>query len=173
MPRRVWISTEAMTEPKYSIFAARDSVEQVEEGDVLAPKFDDNGLIPVVTTEAATGELLMHGYMNREAFAKTIETGDAHYWSRSRNALWRKGETSGLTQRVVEMRIDDDQDAVWLKVDVAGSGASCHVGYKSCFYREVTIGKDQARPARLTFKETEKTFDPRDVYGDAANPTKL
>ena len=121
-------------------FAARTSVEQVEEGAELAPKFDADGLIPAVTTDAATGELLMVGYMNAEALRKTIETGEAHYWSRSRQVLWHKGATSGLVQKVVELMIDDDQDCVWLKVDVAGSGASCHVGYRTCFYRRIPLG---------------------------------
>ncbi|MSO73308.1 MAG: phosphoribosyl-AMP cyclohydrolase [Rhodospirillaceae bacterium] len=155
-------------------FQKRMSVEQVEEGKVLAPRFDEHGLIPVVTTAADSGELLMHGYMNAEALAKTIETGEAHYWSRSRKALWRKGATSGLLQRVVEMRIDDDQDAVWLRVVVGGSGASCHVGYRSCFYRSVPLGGSvKQAAANLTFEETEKLFDPKDVYGDAPNPTQL
>ena len=140
---------------------------------MLAPKFDDDGMIPVVTTDAESGELLMHGYMNEEALRRTIETGEAHYWSRSRQVLWHKGATSGLVQRVVEMRIDDDQDAVWLRVDVAG-GASCHVGYRSCFYRSLPVGEAPAGgPVQLTFEETEKVFDPKDVYGDAPNPTKL
>ncbi len=162
-----------MTNDSTKVFAARTSVEQVEEGDVLAPKFDADGLIPVVTTDAKSGELLMHGFMNPEALQKTIETGEAHYWSRSRKSLWHKGATSGLVQHVVEMRIDDDQDAVWLRVDVAGSGASCHVGYRSCFYRSVPTGKSPRSPIKLTYEETEKTFDPKDVYGDAPNPTKL
>jgi phosphoribosyl-AMP cyclohydrolase len=151
-------------------FGARLSVEQVEEGSELAPKFDADGLIPAVTTDAATGELLMHAYMNAEALAKTIETGEAHYWSRSRQALWHKGATSGLVQRVKELLIDDDQDCVWLRVEVAGSGASCHVGYRSCFYRRVPLGKT---PQALEFTEHEKTFDPQAVYGDAPNPTQL
>jgi len=151
-------------------FAARDSVEQVEEGDRLAPKFDDNGLLPVVTTDHASGEVLMHGYMNREALARTIETGDAHYWSRSRNCLWRKGETSGLVQKVRQILIDDDQDAVWLRVDVGG-GASCHVGYRSCFYREVLTGG--GADARLRFTQTDKVFDPEVVYRGQPNPTRL
>ncbi|MBL23058.1 MAG: phosphoribosyl-AMP cyclohydrolase [Rhodospirillaceae bacterium] len=154
-------------------FAARSTVELVEEGSVLAPKFDDNGVIPVVTTDATTGELLMHGYMNAEALTKTIETGEAFYWSRSRQVLWHKGATSGLVQKVVEMRIDDDQDAVWLRVDVAGNGASCHVGYRSCFYRSVPTGDVPDAPIELTYQETEKVFDPEEVYGDAPNPTKL
>ncbi len=151
-------------------FAPRRSIEQVEEGTELAPKFDERGLIPVVTTDYATGELLMHGYMNAEAFERTIRTGEAHYFSRSRGALWHKGATSGLVQRVREMRIDDDQDCVWLRVDVAG-GASCHVGYRSCFYRSVPIGSEA--PIELEFEEHEKVFDPAEVYGDAPNPTKL
>lgn len=155
-------------------FAARESVEQVEEGVELAPKFDRDGLIPVVTTDHASGEVLMHGYMNAEALKRTIETGEAHYYSRSRQALWRKGATSGFVQRVRSMLIDDDQDAVWLRVEVAG-GASCHVGYRSCFYRQVPIGPDvfKAAPVRLEFTESERVFDPKDVYGDAPNPTQL
>ncbi len=154
------------------LFQARTSIEQVEEGHELAPKFDDEGLIPVITTDFETGELLMHGYMNAEALAKTIETGEAHYWSRSRQTLWHKGATSGLTQRVAEMRIDDDQDAVWLRVNVDGNGASCHVGYRSCFYRSVPTGSAEG-PLTLQYEETEKVFEPEDVYGDAPNPTKL
>jgi phosphoribosyl-AMP cyclohydrolase len=150
-------------------FAARTSIEQVEEGSELAPKFDADGLIPAVTTDYATGELLMHGYMNSEALERTIETGEAHYYSRSRRALWRKGATSGLVQKVRELLIDDDQDCVWLRVDVTG-GASCHVGYRSCFYRRVPLGET---PQPLEFTETEKVFDPKAVYGDAPNPTQL
>lgn len=153
-------------------FAPRVSVEQVEEGTELAPKFDADGLIPAVTTDFATGELLMHAYMNREALEKTIETGEAHYFSRSRNALWHKGATSGLVQRVRELLVDDDQDCVWLRVDVAG-GASCHVGYRSCFYRRIPTGAAADVPVHLEFTESSKVFDPRDVYGDAPNPTKL
>ncbi len=154
-------------------FRPRQSVEQVEEGFDLAPKFDADGLIPVVTSDAGSGEMLMHGYMNDEALRRTIETREAHYYSRSRQTLWHKGATSGLVQRVVEMRIDDDQDSVWLRVDVAG-GASCHVGYRSCFYRSVPLGPiGTGAPPRLQFEETEKVFDPEVVYGDAPNPTKL
>jgi len=114
----------------------------------------------------------MHGYMNALALRRTIETGEAHYWSRSRQALWHKGATSGLIQKVVEIRIDDDQDAVWLRCDVQG-GASCHVGYRSCFFRSVPVGAPGGAPAKLNFEESEKVFDPKDVYGDAPNPTKL
>jgi phosphoribosyl-AMP cyclohydrolase len=110
--------------------------------------------------------------MNAEAFAKTIELGEAVYYSRSRKQLWHKGATSGLVQKVREILIDDDQDAVWLRVDVQG-GASCHVGYRSCFYRSVPISPDAGEPLGLQFTITEKVFDPKAVYGDAPNPTKL
>lgn len=153
-------------------FKARMSVEQVEESGELAPKFDADGLIPVVTTDHDSGEVLMHGYMNREALLKSLETGEAHYFSRSRQALWHKGATSGLVQKIIEARIDDDQDAVWLRVQVAGNGASCHVGYRSCFYRAMPLG-EVSTELELEFKETEKVFDPKAVYGDAPNPTKL
>jgi len=155
-----------------SLFAKRISIEQVEEGNELAPKFDQDGLLPVVTTSAKNGEVLMLGYMNEEALVKTIETGEAHYYSRSRKVLWHKGATSGLVQKVTEMRIDDDQDAVWLAVEIPGD-ASCHVGYRSCFYREVPTGDESDKPVELTFREDEKTFDPKEVYGDAPNPTQL
>jgi phosphoribosyl-AMP cyclohydrolase len=152
---------------------ARSSVEFVEEGAFLAPRFDRDGLIPVVTTDALSGEVLMLGVMNAEALLRTIETREAHYWSRSRGALWRKGATSGLVQKIVEMRIDDDQDAIWLRVRVEGLGASCHVGYRSCFFRSVEMGLPIQAPIALTFVEREKVFDPREIYGDAPNPTKL
>mgnify|MGYP005643690201 FL=1 len=159
-----------------SMFGQRISVEQVEEGQELAPKFDAQGLIPVITTDFTSGELLMHGYMNEEALRKTIELGEAVYYSRSRKTLWHKGATSGLVQTIREMRIDDDQDAVWLRVDVAG-GASCHVGYRSCFYRKVPTGdqvtEGNTEPLNLEFTETAKVFDPKKVYGDAPNPTQL
>lgn len=163
-----------MESPK---FEARRTVEQVEEGHELAPKFDQDGLIPVVTTDYESGEVLMQGYMNDEALRRTIETGEAHYFSRSRQVLWHKGATSGLTQIVKDLLIDDDQDCVWLRVDVQG-GASCHVGYRSCFYRSVPVGaaysaKNNGGQVELTFTETEKVFDPVAVYGDAPNPTKL
>lgn len=154
------------------LFAPRRTVEQVEEGTDLAPKFDQNGLIPVVTTDFTSGELLMHGYMNADALQATIRTGEAHYFSRSRQVIWHKGATSGLVQKVRELLIDDDQDCVWMRVDVAGNGASCHVGYRSCFYRKVPLGEDTAGQP-LEFTEHEKVFDPVAVYGDAPNPTKL
>ena len=155
-------------------FLERTSIEQVEESDHLAPKFDDNGLTPVVTTDFASGEVLMHAYMNREALSKTLELGEAVYYSRTRQTLWHKGQTSGLVQIVKEIRIDDDQDCVWLRVDVQG-GASCHVGYRSCFYRTVPFGQsiENEQQLILQFTETEKVFDPEVVYGNAPNPTKL
>lgn len=154
-------------------FAARRSIEQVEEGEELAPKFDGQGLIVCVTTDADGGDVLMVGYMNAEAFRLTIETGQAHYWSRARRTLWHKGATSGLVQEVVELRIDDDQDALWLCVRVRGSGASCHVGYRSCFYRRVPTGAPVEPGRKLQFVEQAKVFDPTVVYGDAPNPTVL
>ena len=155
------------------LFKARKSVEQVEESSDLAPKFDTDGLIPCITTDADTGDVLMLGYMNNEALKRTIETEEAHYWSRSRGCLWHKGSSSGLIQRVIEMRIDDDQDAVWLRVQVGGSGASCHVGYRSCFYRAVPLGQAENLAPQLKFEEATKLFEPTDVYGNAPNPTRL
>ncbi len=162
-----------MSTPSAPAFAKRLSIEQVEEGNDFAPKFGPEGLIPVVTTDFASGELLMHGYMNEAALKKTLELGEAVYYSRSRQALWHKGATSGLIQKVRELRIDDDQDAVWLRVEVTG-GASCHVGYRSCFYRRVPVGDDmKVKGLTLEFTETTKVFDPKAVYGDAPNPTQL
>ena len=152
-------------------FEQRKTIEQVEESTELAPKFDQDGLIPVVTTDFHSGEVLMQGYMNEEAFKKTISLGEAVYYSRSRKTLWHKGKTSGLVQKIKEIRIDDDQDSVWLRVDVQG-GASCHVGYRSCFYRSVPFGENNSSTV-LKFEEKEKVFDPKEVYGDAPNPTKL
>ena len=152
-------------------FEKRKSIEQVEESDELAPKFDANGLIPVVTTDFSSGEVLMQGYMNEEAFKKTISLGEAGYFSRSRKSLWHKGKTSVLIQKIKEIRIDDDQDCVWLRVDVQG-GASCHVGYRSCFYRSIPLDNNNSKII-LKFEEKEKVFDPDKVYGDAPNPTKL
>lgn len=158
---------------KFSNFSPRESIEQVEEGQELLPKFDENGLITCVTTDSETGELLMVGYMNAEALSRTLESNEAHYWSRSRKVLWHKGQTSGLVQQVIEMRIDDDQDCVWLRVLVAGSGASCHVGYRSCFYRRVPLTAECLGDIKLEFMEDVKTFDPVQVYGDVPNPTIL
>jgi len=153
-------------------FKKRESIKQVEESNDLTPKFDENGLIPVVTTDHESGEVLMQGYMNEGSFKKTIEIGEAVYYSRSRKTLWHKGKTSGLIQTIKEIRIDDDQDCVWLKVDVKG-GASCHVGYRSCFYRSIPFGDKHKINQKLEFEEKEKIFDPKEVYGDTPNPTKL
>ena len=156
-----------------NLFNERKSVEQVEESNELAPKFNNEGLIPVITTDFKSGEVLMQGYMNKEAFTKTITLGEAIYYSRSRKSLWHKGKTSGFIQKIKEIRIDDDQDCVWLKVDLQG-GASCHVGYKSCFYRSIPFGdKNKKSNIVLKFEEKEKVFDPKKVYGDTPNPTKL
>ena len=151
--------------------AQRESVFEVEEGTALAPKFDENGLIPVVTTDRKSGEVLMHGYMNKEALFLTIQNKEAYYWSRSRKSIWHKGKTSGLTQKVSSIRIDDDQDSIWLIVDVEGVGASCHVGYRSCFYRSISF--ESKNKVVLKFEEEEKLFDPEVVYEGQENPTKL
>ena len=144
-----------------------------ESGTALDPKYDASGLVTGVVTDHRSGEVLMVAHMNAEAIALTRETGIAHFWSRSRQRIWKKGESSGHILNVIEMRIDCDQDAIWLRVDVRG-GASCHVGYRSCFYRRVPIGDEAAKgDFKLVFTETEKVFDPEKVYGDAPNPTRL
>ena len=155
------------------MFKKRENVAAIEEGKLLSPKFDKDGLIPVVTTDYKTGEVLMHGYMNSEALKKTIETKEAYYWSRSRKEVWHKGKTSGFVQKVIEIRIDDDQDSIWMNVDI-GDGASCHVGYKSCFYRTVPLGKIQdTQNVEMKFKDKQKKFDPNVVYKGKPNPTKI
>ena len=154
------------------MFKKRRTVEQVEESNELAPKFDENGLIVVTTVDFETNDILMTGFMNKEALERTIQTKEAYYYSRSRNALWHKGATSGYTQKVREILIDDDQDALCLKVDLGENGASCHVGYKSCFYREIDL-EDTANKPGLRFTNIKKVFNPDDVYGDEPNPTKL
>jgi phosphoribosyl-AMP cyclohydrolase len=136
------------------------SSKEIEEGTAFTPKFDKDGLVTAVVTDVASGELLMVAHMNAQALSLTIETGEAWYFSRSRQLLWRKGESSGHVQRVKEMRVDCDQDAVWLKVEQAGAGA-CHTGRRSCFYRAVPLGKTGAA---LEFRDGEKTFDPSAVY---------
>ena len=133
----------------------------VEESLTLQPKFDSGGLVTCIATDATTGMLLMVAHMNGEALSRTIATGDAWYFSRSRNALWRKGETSGQVQRVVEMRVDCDQDAIWLRVEQ--QGAACHTGRSSCFYRAVVRGEDGK--GRLEFVDADRLFDPAEVYG--------
>ena len=133
---------------------------ETEEGLTFQPKFDASGLVTCVATDAASGEVLMVAHMNDEALRKTIASGEAWYFSRSRNSLWRKGETSGHVQRVVEMRMDCDQDAVWIRVEQAG--AACHTGRRSCFYRKVDPGENGAR---LSFVDADRRFDPAEVYG--------
>ena len=155
------------------MFKKRENVAAIEEGKLLSPKFDNDGLIPVITTDYKTGEVLMHGYMNSVSLKKTIETKEAYYWSRSRKEIWRKGETSGFVQKVIEIRIDDDQDSIWMSVDI-GDGASCHVGYKSCFYRTVPLGKiEKTEKIEMEFKDKKKKFDPKIVYKGKPNPTKV
>ena len=158
------VAREAFPLSDQSPFAQPGSTESVEEGRALTPKFDADGLVTCVTTDAASGELLMVAHMNAQALAKTIETGEAWYFSRSRKALWRKGETSGHVQRVVEMRIDCDQDAVWIQVEQVGPGA-CHTGRRSCFYRAVPLGKAPDAALVLEFR-ADKAFDPKAVYRD-------
>ena len=145
-------------------FSERGTSEAAEEGRALSPKFDADGLVTCVATDAASGDVLMVAHMNAEALARTIETGEAWYYSRSRRALWRKGESSGHVQRVTEMRIDCDQDAVWIKVEQAGAGA-CHTGRRSCFYRSVPLGNAPDGSLTLEFVEAERAFDPGKVYG--------
>ena len=155
------------------MFKKRENVADIEEGNLLSPKFNNDGLIPVIATDFKTKEVLMQGFMNSEALKKTIETKEAHYWSRSRKEVWHKGKTSGFVQKVVEMRIDDDQDSIWMSVDI-GDGASCHVGYKSCFYRSITLGKiENTEKIKIDFKEKKKKFDPEVVYKNKPNPTKI
>ena len=140
-------------------FSAPGKTADLEDGSALTPKFDADGLVTAVATDAVSGDVLMVAHMNAQALAKTIETGEAWYYSRSRHALWRKGETSGHTQHVVEMRIDCDQDAVWIKVEqVAGA---CHTGRRSCFYRAVPLGKSGT--VTLEFVG-ERVFDPKAAY---------
>jgi len=156
-----------------SLFAQRLSVEQVELGDTLAPRFDATGLLPAIVVDVSNGHVLMLGQMNAEALERTIATRHAHFWSRSRQTLWRKGEHSGFTQTVERMLVDDDQDAVILFVRVDGPG-SCHVGFRSCFYREIDLEiADRSQPARLRQLETAPAFDAKAVYAGLPNPTKL
>jgi phosphoribosyl-AMP cyclohydrolase len=155
--------SESIVPDNISPFAARSSTDEVEEGAAFAPKFDADGLVTCVATDARSGDVLMVAHMNAQALQKTIATGEAWYFSRSRSALWRKGESSGHVQRVVEMRIDCDQDAVWIRVEQEGAGA-CHTGRRSCFYRAVPLGRGGA--VTLEFRESERTFDPDAVYGD-------
>lgn len=139
---------------------SEDKSELEDAGD-FTPRFDDRGLITAIVTDAGDGELLMVAHMNANALALTIQTGIAHYFSRSRNKIWKKGETSGNLQTVKEIRTDCDQDAIWLKVEVAGHDATCHTGRRSCFYRSITL--EDGKPV-LTIIDDDLHFDPKDVY---------
>lgn len=143
-------------------FAERGEKQQIEEGEQLAPKFNADGLIPVVATDVHAGHVLMVAWMNDEALRLTIQTGQAHYYSRSRKKLWKKGEESGHVQHVRQLLVDCDQDALVMRVDTGGA-AACHVGYRSCFYREIALGDDA--DGSLRYVEAEKQFDPAEVYG--------
>jgi phosphoribosyl-AMP cyclohydrolase len=145
-------------------FAPRSSTEQIEEGRVFAPKFDDDGLIPAIVADAWSGEVLMLAYMNEEALARSIESGQAWFYSRSRKELWKKGETSGHTLRIFEIRVDCDQDVLLLKVEQDAKGV-CHTGRASCFYRAVTLREPAGHMLVLTPRDAEKVFDPAQVYG--------
>ena len=162
-----------MKKPTTPLFASRRSVEQVELGNELAPRFDAEGLLPALVIDTADKSVLMLGYMNAEALELTLTTKQAHFWSRSRRALWRKGEHSGFTQSVERVLIDDDQDAAILYVSIAGPG-SCHVGFKSCFYREIDLGAVSTNePGKLLAIESNRAFDADSVYCGLPNPTKL
>ena len=155
------------------MFKKRENVTDIEEGKYLSPKFNKDGLIPVITMCSKTKEILMHGFMNDEALKKTIENKEVYYWSRARKKIWRKGETSGFVQKVIEIRVDDDQDSLWIIADI-GKGSSCHVGYKSCFYRSISLGKiENIKKLKLNFEEKNKIFDPKIVYKNETNPTKI
>jgi phosphoribosyl-AMP cyclohydrolase len=139
--------------------SASAEINDIEEGLALQPRFDASGLVTCVATDAQSGDVLMVAHMNDEALRKTIATGDAWYFSRARQSLWRKGETSGQVQRVVEMRLDCDQDAVWIRVEQ--TGAACHTGRRSCFYRAVTTSEGGTQ---LSFVDADRLFDPKAVY---------
>jgi phosphoribosyl-AMP cyclohydrolase len=149
---------------KVSRFAARGTPQELEEGFAFTPKFDPDGLISCVVTDAVTGDVLMFAHMNEEALARTIESGEAWFYSRSRRALWRKGESSGHTLRVQELRVDCDQDALWIKAQPQGPGA-CHTGRRSCFYRAVRLDSPAGSTTQLEFRDGERVFDPGEIYG--------
>jgi phosphoribosyl-AMP cyclohydrolase len=145
------------------LFSPRGSEQEIEEGQTFAPKFDAGGLIACVVTDVETGALLMVAHMNEQALERTISTGEAWFYSRSRAKLWKKGETSGHVMRVAEIRVDCDQDVLWLRVEQAAVGA-CHTGRQSCFYRAVVRNEPNA-PLTLAFRDDERVFDPAKVYG--------
>lgn len=155
-----------MPDSQTALFPKSADTAELEEGQRLTPRFDANGLVTCVATDAATGEILMLAHMNAEALALTISTGEAHYYSRSRKKLWKKGESSGHTQKVVDMLVDCDQDAVVIKVEMGGTGAACHTGRRSCFYRRIPLGTHAAGETPLEFTGDEPRFDPKAVYGD-------
>ena len=160
---------------KNIIFNKRKNIKQIEEGYELCPKFNENGLLPCITIESNTNEILMFSYLNEEAFKKSISSKKAHYYSRSRKNIWIKGEVSGMTHKIQDILIDDDQDSVIFIVKLkkpfkGGKVASCHVGYKSCFYRKVKTSQDKIT---LEFTEDNKSFDPEIVYEGIENPTKI
>jgi phosphoribosyl-AMP cyclohydrolase len=142
-----------------TVVSASSDNDEIEEGLKFQPRFDAAGLVTCVATDAGSGEVLMVAHMNEEALRKTIVSGEAWYYSRSRKSLWRKGETSGHVQRVVEMRLDCDQDAIWIRVEQ--TGAACHTGRHSCFYRKIEAGEGGAQ---LTFVDADRQFDPKAVY---------
>ena len=157
------------------VFSPRQTIQQVEEGLELAPKLNENDILPCITQHVDSYEILMFAYMNEQALRLTIDNGFSHYWSRSRQKIWIKGETSGMRQKVHQILVDDDQDCIILKVSLTsptkgGKEASCHVGYRTCFYRE--IASSEKGPI-LRFIEDEKVFDPEVVYQGTENPTKL
>ncbi|QIB35600.1 phosphoribosyl-AMP cyclohydrolase [Ancylobacter pratisalsi] len=148
-----------------SLFAPRGDTAAVEEGDRLSPKFDADGLITAVAVDADDGAVLMVAHMDAHALALTIETGEAHYYSRSRRKLWKKGEESGHVQKLVELSVDCDQDAVVMRVRMGGTGAACHTGHRSCFFRSVPLGNVPSPELRLAVNDSGKLFDPAQVYG--------
>jgi len=159
--------------PEAIVFAARESVEMVEHGRMLDPRFDADGLIPVIIVDSPDGGILMLGYMNAEALRLTLATSEMHYWSRSRKVLWHKGERSGFVHRLVELRVDDDQDCLLARVALEGPG-SCHVGYRSCFYRAVIVRDlTPGQPVPLIQLEAAPAFDADAVYAGLSNPTRL
>lgn len=138
-------------------------VNDLEEGLVFTPKFDGDGLLPAIVSDAGSGQVLMFAYMNEDALRLSVDTGIAHFWSRSRGRLWKKGEDSGNTLQVVEMRTDCDQDVVWLRVEIGGQGAACHTGRQSCFYRRVQAEPGQPAMALVQTDEA-RLFDPETTY---------
>ena len=156
-------------------FMKRESVAQIEEGKDFCPRFNENNLIPCITVEKSTKQILMFSYVNEEGLKKTILSKKAHYFSRSRNKIWLKGEISGMYHNILNIYIDDDQDSLIYEVSLekptkGGDEASCHVGYKSCFYRKIDINNQQLS---LQFIEDKKLFDPEVVYKGLPNPTKI